>query len=48
MFGTGQKVPSLKSVTLPCLMGGVRVDINADIIDAEIPLLLSKAAMKKV
>ena len=28
-------------------MGGVRVDINADIVDAEIPLLLSKAAMKK-
>ena len=46
-FGTGQKLPSLKSVTLPCVMGGVRVDINADIVDAEIPLLLSKAAMKK-
>ena len=46
-FGTGQKLLSLKSVTLPCVIGNVRVDINADIVDAEIPLLLSKTAMKK-
>ena len=46
-FGTGQKLPSLKRVVLPCMIAGIRVDINADIVDADIPLLLSKEAMKK-
>ena len=40
-------MPSLKKVLLPCVIGGIRVDINADIVDADIPLLLSKEAMKK-
>ena len=46
-FGTGQKLPSLKRVILPCMIGGVRVDISADIVEADIPLLLSKSSMKK-
>ena len=32
---------------LPCIVAGFHVDINADIVDADIPLLLSKSAMKK-
>ena len=32
---------------LPCIVAGFRVDINTDIVDADILLLLSKSAMKK-
>ena len=46
-FGTGQRLSSLKRVILPRMIGGVRVDISADIIDADIPLFLSKSAMKR-
>ena len=46
-FGNGQELPSIKHVTLPCIIGNVKVDINTDVVESEIPLLLSKAAMKK-
>ena len=46
-FGSGKRLPSLKRVILPCVIGGVRVDISTDIVDADIPMLLSKSAMKK-
>ena len=46
-FGVGHRLQSLKKVVLPCVIGGIRVDVNADIVDADIPLLLSKEAMKK-
>ena len=46
-FGSGNKLASVKRVVLLCIVAGFRVDINTDIVDADIPLLLSKSAMKK-
>ena len=46
-FSSGNKLASVKRVVLPCIVAGFRVDINTDIVDADILLLLSKSAMKK-
>ena len=46
-FGDGVPVPSLRRVTMPCWMGGVPGTISTDVIDGEIPLLLSKKSMKR-
>ena len=46
-FGNGEELPSIKEVTLPCVIGDVRVDIVADVVKSDIPLLLSKSSMKK-
>ena len=46
-FGSGNKLASVKRVVLPCIVAGFHVDINTDIVDADILLLLSKSAMKK-
>ena len=45
-FGSRNKLASVKTVVLPCIVAGFRVVINADIVDADISLLLSKSAMK--
>ena len=42
------KLKSLKTVTLPCVIAKMNVKIISDIVDANIPLLLSKTAMKRV
>ena len=46
-FGDGAKVKSIKQVMLPCVVAGVDVYIVTDVVEAEIPLLLSRGAMKK-
>ncbi len=46
-FGNGGNLTSLKHVILPCTIGGRNVSLNVDVVDSDIPLLLSKAAMKK-
>ena len=46
-FGNDQTLRSKFKVTIPCIIGGVRVDINTDVVESSIPLLLSKTAMKK-
>ena len=46
-FGSGNELASVKRVVLPSTVSSFRVDINVDIVDADIPLLLSKSAMKK-
>ena len=46
-FGDGAKVKSIKKVMLPCVLAGVNVHIITDVVKAEIPLLLSRDAMKK-
>ena len=46
-FGNGSQLKSLFNVNLPCTLAGRRVEINADVIESEVPLLLSKNAMKK-
>ena len=45
-FGDGKRVGSLKNVVLPALIGKNEVSINVDIVDENIPLLLSKQSMK--
>jgi len=46
-FGDGKVVTSSKMATIPAYIGNKKVTINTDIVDADIPLLLSKTAMKK-
>ena len=46
-FADGVTVPSLKCVTVPCSIGGMRGNIKTDVVDCNIPLLLSKKSMKK-
>lgn len=47
-FGTGAAVTSLKKIKLPCQLGASSATITTDVVDCEIPLLLSKRSMKKV
>ena len=46
-FGNGSELKSMFNVNLPCMLAGKNVQINVDVISSEIPLLLSKKAMKK-
>ena len=46
-FGNGDAVSSSKKVVLPVTIGSKNVKLEADVVDTEIPLLMSKAAMKK-
>ncbi|XP_066911985.1 uncharacterized protein [Clytia hemisphaerica] len=46
-FGNGDSVESLKKVKVPAYIGGKNVFIETDVIDGDLPLLLSKDAMKK-
>ena len=46
-FGDGRQLTSVKATTIPATVGSCKVEIKTDIIDSDILLLLSKAAMKK-
>ena len=46
-FGSGEVFQSLYRVKLPCILADRKVFIVTDVVKAEIPLLLSKAAMKR-
>ena len=46
-FGDGKRITSQKSVTLPASIGSMEVTIKADVVDSDIPLLLSRDSMKK-
>ena len=46
-FGDGEEVVSLQEVVFPVVIGVKKIMIKANIVDSEIPLLLSKASMKK-
>ena len=46
-FGNGQKYKALKSVRLACEIVGIKVSIITDVIEAKIPLLMSKSSMKR-
>ena len=46
-FGDGLGEKSMKRVVLPCYIGGKRSTIETDVVKCNIPLLLSKPAMKK-
>lgn len=46
-FGGGETKPSLEQVIFPCSMAGKDIFISTDVVDSDIPLLLSKNAMKQ-
>ena len=46
-FGDGRVQTSLKRVKIPATVVGKKIFIQADVVDCPIPLLLSKASMKK-
>ena len=46
-FGKGNKLNSLYKVTLPCVIIDIKVSIVTDVIDTDIPLLLSEDSMKR-
>ena len=46
-FGNGNKVLSTKAVTIPATIGNNDVLIKTDVIQNDLPLLLSKDSMKK-
>ena len=46
-FGDGRKIPAIKRVIIPCVIGNRSIKIATDVIDEDIPLLLSKKSLKK-
>ena len=46
-FGGGERLQSTGKVILPCYLAGQKCTIETDIIESDIPMLLSKSAMKK-
>lgn len=46
-FGEGMKLKALYTVTLPCAIASIDINIITDVVDMRIPLLLSKDAMKR-
>lgn len=47
-FGDGITVKSQKKLTLPCMIGGMKGKVVTDVVECDIPLLLSKKSMKSV
>ena len=45
-FGDGKRIQSTKRVSIPAVIGSSEVMIETDVVDSDIPLLLSKRAMK--
>ena len=46
-FGGGVKLKSLRTYIIPIEMGGKKLSLKTDVVDSEIPLLISKSSMKK-
>ena len=46
-FGDGNSYSSIKQATIPVVIGNKEVYISTDIINSDIPLLLSKQSMKR-
>ena len=46
-FGNGERIKSIKRVKIPTYIGGKKVFLETDVINGDLPLLLSKDAMKK-
>ena len=46
-FADGNKLNSLYKVILPCVIADIEVSIITDVVDSDIPLLLSKDVMKR-
>ena len=46
-FGDSSQVKAIKNVVIPAVISGKQCKISTDVIDRELPLLLSKASLKK-
>ena len=46
-FGDGRVVQSMKKVIIPIVLGNINTKIMTDVVDVNIPLLLSKESMKR-
>ena len=46
-FGAGGVMKSIKRLTIPCFIAGEETTLTTDVIEKDLPLLLSKADMKK-
>ena len=46
-FADGVTVHSLKRVSLPCKIGGIQVKLATDVVECNIPLLMSHRSMKR-
>ena len=46
-FGDGSSCGSMKKVSLPCHIKNIAAKVTVDVVKQNIPLLLSKQAMKK-
>ena len=46
-FGDGAVIPSMVRSMIPAAINGMKINIQTEVIDNEIPLLLSKEAMKR-
>ena len=46
-FGGGTKIKSIEKIKFPCVIAGTETTIISDVIERDIPLLLSKSEMKK-
>merc|ERR1711972_402907 len=47
-FGDGETVPASYSITIPAEIGDRKVSIDIDVIDKDIPCLLSRQSMKQM
>ena len=46
-FGGGEQLKSLREVTFPCVVAGVSIKICTEVVQSDLPLLLSCKAMKQ-
>ena len=46
-FGDGRKIKAIKSAQIPAIIGSKKFQIETDVIEGDIPLLLSKSSMKR-
>ena len=46
-FGSGEPIPSLYKVKIPATIGEQKLFIETDVVESDVPLLLSRQAMKK-
>ena len=47
-FGDGRTVVSKRKVTFPCYIDGIKGEMTTDVVDCELPLLLSLKSMKRM
>ena len=46
-FGDGKRMTAERCVTIPCILAGKKICIKTDVVQSNIPLLLSRSSMKR-